>query len=160
MVGQESAKRRHVGYAEGTLPTSENYRVSRLVHRYFQRTPQCTPSGAGLRAFHIQKIFTVKAQPQTALAKYIDASLFSLIPPSPALSHWREEVEESKDSWQRPSSLHGLEPQFRNEYKETWCLELYTRLEFWFAMDWTWLSIAKQWVSIKMSLFLLLKMVN
>lgn len=73
------------------------------------------PIRTGLRAFHIRKIFTVKAQPQTAVAKYIDASLFSLIPPSPALSHWREEVEESKDSRQRPSSLQGLEPQCRNE---------------------------------------------
>lgn len=69
---------------------------------------RCTPPGARLRAFYIQKTFTGKAHPQTAQAKYINPSPFSLIPTSPALSHWREEVEESKDSWQHSSSLQGL----------------------------------------------------
>lgn len=104
-------------YAESALPTSGNYTAWGLVYRYFQRTPWCTLLGARLKACHVQaaKTSAAQRQPPRALGKYMDASLFSLILPSPALFNWRKEVEEGQNSWQPPSSLQGLEPQFRNE---------------------------------------------
>ena len=142
LMGQESERKKHVGYAESTW-----IQRTKEHGRWVETPPNdlpMHPTWSKVESLPCTKrdVETAKGEPQTALAKYIVAFLVFLIPSS-ALSH-------RKKTRRKGRTAHSPFPHCKassNSLRRSWKGNGHLELHEIGVSTWTRLDLAFQWLN-------------